>query len=64
MQTRNWAKRYNTLFVFTGGVLNTGLEEIGDEDVAVPAYFYKIIAKEDRGELEVLGFLMEGVEQK
>src|SRR6056297_1439 len=64
MQTRKWAKRYNTLYVFTGGVLTTGLDEIGEEDVAVPAYFYKIIARENRGALEVLGFLMKGVEQQ
>ncbi len=62
-QTRSWAKRYKTLFVVTGGVLTHGLEEIGDEDVAVPQYFYKIIAKENRGDLEVLGFLMKGEER-
>ncbi len=63
MQTRTWAKRYKTLYVFTGGVLTDGLDEIGDEDVAVPDYFYKIIAKENNGKMEVLGFLMEGIEQ-
>lgn len=63
MQTRNWAKRYNTLYVFTGGVLDTGLDEIGDEDVAVPEYFYKVIAKENRENFEVLAFLMKGIEQ-
>jgi len=64
MQTRNWAKRYNTVYVVTGGVLTSGLDEIGDEDVAVPEYFYKIVAKENKGNLEVLGFLMKGEEQK
>lgn len=63
MQTRKWAKRYNTLYVFTGGVLTDGLEEIGDEDVAVPKYYYKIITRENKGDIEVLGFLMEGEEQ-
>lgn len=62
-QTRNWAKRYSTVYVFTGGVLTKGLDEIGDEDVAVPTYFYKIIAKENKGTMEVLGFLMQGIEQ-
>ena len=63
MQTRTWAKSYKTLYVFTGGVLTNGLDEIGAEDVAVPDYFYKIIAKENNGNIEVLGFLMQGVEQ-
>lgn len=62
-QTRIWAKRYKTLYVITGGVLVSGLEEIGDEDVAVPDYFYKVIAKENGGDLEVLAFLMKGEEQ-
>lgn len=64
MQTRKWAKRYNVIYVFTGGILTDGLAKIGDEDVAVPNYFYKILAKENKGSLEVLGFLMEGVEQQ
>lgn len=64
MQIRTWAKRYSIIYVFTGGILTDGLDEIGDEDVAVPNYFYKIIAKENNGNLEVLGFLMEGVEQQ
>lgn len=63
MQARKWAKRYNTLYVYTGGVLAAGLDEIGDEDVAVPEYFYKVIVKENKGNLEVLAFLMKGVEQ-
>ncbi len=63
MQTRNWAKRYKTLYVFTGGVLTKGLDEIGSEEVAVPEYFYKIIAKEEKGGLAVLGFLMKAREQ-
>lgn len=63
MKTRSWAKRYGAVYVFTGGVLTDGLEEIGEEDVAVPRYFYKIIAREHKGTVMVLGFLMEGVEQ-
>lgn len=63
MQTRSWAKKYNTLFVFTGGVLEEGLKEIGQEDVDVPNIFYKIIAKENNGRLQVIGFLMPNEEQ-
>lgn len=63
MQTRNWAKRYGTLYIFTGGVLVEGLEEIGEEDVAVPEYFYKIIARESKGSIMVLAFLMKGEEK-
>lgn len=58
MQVRQWAKRYGDLFVVTGGILENGLEEIGEEDVDVPKYYYKIIAKGNKDNLKVLGFLM------
>lgn len=57
-QTRRWAKRYGTLYVFTGGVLEKGLDEIGDEEVAVPDLFYKIIARKQGDEIISIAFLM------
>ncbi len=57
-KVRYWTKTYNTVYVITGGILQNGLEEIGSEDVAVPRYFYKVIAKGDVENLEVLAFLM------
>ncbi len=62
LQIRQWAKKYGTLFVVTGGVLEDGLEEIGDEDVDVPRYFYKIVARGDTSNPKLIGFLMLGVE--
>lgn len=58
MQVRRWAKNYGEIFVVTGGVLEDGLNEIGDEDVAVPKYYYKIVAKGSKENLKVLAFLM------
>jgi len=58
MQVRRWAKNYDEIFVVTGGVLEKGLNEIGDEDVAVPKYYYKIVAKGTKENLKVLAFLM------
>lgn len=55
---RYWTKNNNSLFVVTGGVLDEGLPVIGDEDVAVPKYFYKIVAKGTEDNLQVLAFLM------
>ncbi|ALM08038.1 endonuclease [Sediminicola sp. YIK13] len=57
-KVRYWTKTYDSVFVVTGGVLEEGLQEIGEEDVAVPKLFYKIIAKGNIDNLEVLGFLM------
>ena len=57
MQTRYWAKKYGNVYVITGGVLKKGLDEIGDEDVAVPNYFYKIIAKGRKDKIRAVAFL-------
>ena len=62
LQVRQWAKKNGTLFIVTGGVLEAGLSEIGEEDVDVPRYFYKIVAKGNSKNLKVLAFLMLGVE--
>ncbi|MRI01768.1 DNA/RNA non-specific endonuclease [Kriegella sp. EG-1] len=61
-QVRRWAKMYNHIFVVTGGVLNSGLITIGDEDVAVPKYYYKIVARGDINNLKLIAFLMPGKE--
>lgn len=57
-QTRRWAKKYGTLYVFTGGVLGRGLDEIGDEAVAVPDMFYKIIARKQGNKIISISFLI------
>lgn len=57
-QTRRWAKKYGTLYVFTGGILKPGLNEIGDEDVAVPNMFYKIIARKHNNTINTISFLI------
>ena len=62
MQVRQWAKQHNEIFVVTAGILEEGLEEIGEEDVDVPIQYYKIIARGEKDNLKVLGFLIEGRE--
>ncbi len=62
LQVRRWAKKYNSIFVVTGGVLQQNLDEIGDEDVSVPQYFYKIVARGDRTNLKMIAFLMPAKE--
>lgn len=61
-QTRFWAKKYGTVFVITGGILKDDLPTIGREAVAVPKYFYKIIARETNGSVFSIAFLMENEE--
>lgn len=64
IQIRRWAKRYGKLMVITGGVLEPGLEEIGDEGVDVPNRFYKIVARKEEGKHKIIGFLIQGFEQQ
>ncbi len=56
-QVRIWCKSYGSLGIVTGGVLEPGLRRIGEEGVAVPRWFYKIVMRGTAHELEVLGFL-------
>ena len=56
-KTRYWAGRYNGVFVVTGGVLKGKMKTIGDEAVAVPNQFYKIILDYNNGVPKVIAFL-------
>lgn len=58
-QTRYWAKKYNGLYVITGGILKDNLKTIGYEAVSVPDYFYKILLdyKENK-EPKMIAFLI------
>ncbi len=62
LQVRAWAGRYDELFVVTGGVLEPGLREIGEEDVDVPRYYYKIVARGEPNAPKILAFLFLGKE--
>ena len=61
-QIRNWSKMYGDLIVITGGVLEPGLEEIGEEDVDVPDAFFKIVVKGDGKDAKLLAFLFPNKE--
>ncbi|GGD53839.1 DNA/RNA non-specific endonuclease [Muriicola marianensis] len=58
IQVRNWARKYDTLYVITGGVLRKGLPSIGYEEVSVPRAFYKIVVRQNNGDLETVAFLI------
>ncbi len=61
-QVRYWCKTYGDLIIITGGVLEVGLDEIGDEDVDVPKAFYKIVLKNKGDRSEVIAFLIPAKE--
>jgi endonuclease G len=58
-KVRYWAKKNDGIFVVTGGILKTGLNTIGEEEVSVPNQFYKVILDNTNGKTKVLAFLMD-----
>ena len=55
-KVRYWAKKQDSIYVITGGVLSNNLKTIGYENVAVPKYFYKILLSKDQKKM--IGFLI------
>lgn len=58
IQVRKWCREYGTVYVVTGGVFTKGMKKIGDENVAIPGSFYKIIARGGPQNLSVVAFLI------
>jgi len=57
-KTRYWAKKYNHLYVVTGGILEPNLKTIGRDKVSVPKYFYKILLDYTQPEIKAIAFLV------
>ncbi|WP_054851826.1 DNA/RNA non-specific endonuclease [Olleya sp. ITB9] len=58
-KTRYWAKKYDGVFVVTGGILKGKMKTIGAEKVAVPNQFYKVLIDNNSGQTKVIAFLMD-----
>lgn len=63
-KTRYWAEKHGDLYVISGGILTPGLKTIGYEKVAVPNYFYKILAYQHRDKIKVIAFLVPHKDSK
>lgn len=57
-KVRYWAQKHNQLYIITGGILSKDLKTIGNEKVAVPNYFYKIILDYQNPEIKAIAFLI------
>jgi endonuclease G, mitochondrial len=57
-KTRYWVMGFDEVYVITGGVLTSDLKRIGSENVAVPKYFYKIIATNKNNNIKAIAFLI------
>jgi endonuclease G, mitochondrial len=57
---RDWAKSHDHIYIVTGPVLNTtDLPTIGENAVAVPRYYYKVIIDYTEPEWAGIGFVLE-----
>jgi endonuclease G len=57
--TRSWAKKYKKLYVVTGPVLSMPPKgAIGDNEVTVPAAYYKVLLDISEPELKGIAFVM------
>lgn len=63
-KVRYWARKYDGVFVVTGGVLNKKFKTIGKEGVAVPNYFYKVVLDYNNGTPKMIAFLMKHEQSK
>src|SRR5690606_37150816 len=58
MRIRNFVRKNGKVYVVTGGVLTDNLKTIGQEKVAVPEYFYKILLHYDKEEYKMVAYLI------
>jgi endonuclease G len=56
-KVRQWANQDDTVDVVAGPILHSGLKTIGQDKVAVPDYFYKVILAYTGKAHEVIGFI-------
>jgi len=57
-KVRYWAAKYDGIYVVTGGILDENLKTIGQEDVSIPNYFYKVLLDYDNGSYKMIAFLV------
>jgi endonuclease G, mitochondrial len=55
---RDWAIKNKEIYVVTAGVLKDSLATIGDNKIAIPEYYYKIILDIHLPEYKAIGFVM------
>ena len=56
---RKWAIENEELYIVTGPVFKEILHTIGENEVAVPKYSYKIALDYQKPEIKAIGFVME-----
>jgi endonuclease G len=58
MQVRNWAVKYDSLYVVTGPIFDSVMPTIGPHRVAVPKAYYKVLLQKRKGSWQGIGFIL------
>ncbi len=57
--TREWATRFDSIYIVVGGILEDGLPTIGNNKISVPHFFYKVLLDYHSGqEAKAIGFII------
>ena len=57
-RVRKWVTTSDSLYIITGPKLNMKLNAIGHNEVSIPEYYYKVILKFHRNNMDGIAFLM------
>jgi len=57
-QTRNWAKKYKSIYIATGPICDGYTKTIGKNKVVVPTYYYKAILLYNDSNKQAIGFIL------
>jgi endonuclease G len=63
-QVRSWAIELGAIYVVTGPVLKGQMNSIGQNNVAVPNYYYKVILDNSGSSPKAIGFIMRNTGSK
>ncbi len=58
-QVRKWSMENTEIYVVTGPILNKQFTTIGDNEISVPEYYYKIILDIQKPEIKAIAFLLK-----
>ncbi len=57
-EVRRWAENYDTLFITCGPILTDSLTTIGENNVSIPDFYYKVILNKSGNDYKGIGFII------
>ena len=58
---RYWAYENKSIYVVTGGILDSVQTSIGESNVGIPSYYYKVILDYTQPEIKGIGFILPNI---